>query len=137
MSEQLKLYKGFDYAALKDIAKNANNQQIIRDVEYGKLLNHVSPANMYCERINDMAFIIGQVQKERFRIIGMGTKEAHKRKGLAGYLLNRCIQFSKERGLKKIATRSKSGADFYCKRGFDVVGMRGGDYLLELSIETK
>ena len=23
MSEQLKLYKGFDYAALKDIAKNA------------------------------------------------------------------------------------------------------------------
>lgn len=137
MIDLLKIYSGFDYDALKDIAKNANNKQIVRDVSYGQMLNHFNPSSMYCERVNDMAFIIGQVQKERFRIIGMGTKEAHKRKGLAGYLLKRCIQFSKERGLKKIATRSKSGADFYCKRGFDVVGMKGGDYLLELSIETK
>lgn len=136
MIDLLKIYSGFDYDALKDIAKNANNKQIVLDVSYGQMLNF-NPSSMYCERVNDMAFIIGQVQKERFRIIGMGTKEAHKRKGLAGYLLKRCIQFSKERGLKKIATRSKSGADFYCKRGFDVVGMKGGDYLLELSIETK
>nr|DAI44441.1 MAG TPA: hypothetical protein [Caudoviricetes sp.] len=33
-----------------------------------------------------------------------------------------------------IETRSKEGAEFYCRKGFDVVGMKGGDYLLNLQL---
>jgi predicted N-acetyltransferase YhbS len=54
--------------------------------------------------------------------------------GLASLLLQRCVNESKKQGYTKITTRSYSGADYYARKGFDVVGIKDGDYLLELNI---
>ena len=127
----MKLYSGWNEQACKDIAREADNEQVVRDVQYGRFIHHHHPATLYCERIDDKAFLLGQVQKDKFRIIGMGTKTAYKRQGFGSLLLQRCEEFAKNKGLDKITTRSLSGADFYARRGFDVVGVGGGIYLLE------
>jgi hypothetical protein len=131
----MKVYHGFDANACLDIAKAADNKQIVKDVNYAKFIHFHNPNSIYCEMLDDKSFIIGQVQKNSFRIIGMGTRCSNKRQGLASILLERLIKYCKQQDMTYIHTRSKSGADFYCKRGFDVFGMKGGDYLLKLELK--
>jgi N-acetylglutamate synthase-like GNAT family acetyltransferase len=130
----MKFYRGFDYNRLKAIASKAGNQQIKRDVEYAKMLHYHNPEKTYCEIIDDKAFIIAQYQKGRMRIVGLCTTMECRGQGLASLLLQRCVNESKKQGYTKITTRSYSGADYYARKGFDVVGIKDGDYLLELNI---
>lgn len=128
------IYKEFDKESCLAIARAAGNTQIVKDVAYACFLSFHNKESIYCERIDDKAFLVGQTQKKCFRIIGMGTKNEYKRQGLATCLLNRLIHYCRVHNISRIHTRSKSGADYYAKRGFDVVGMRDGDYLLEFII---
>lgn len=130
-----KLYKGFDQRVCLEIAKNADNRQVVKDVSYAGFLHAHNPNSIYCERIDEKAFLLGQVQKGAFRIIGIGTHVDWRRKGLASLLLKRCEEYARENQLKKVKTRSLSGASFYAKRGYDIIGMRGGDYLLEKQLD--
>mgnify|MGYP003418820391 CR=1 FL=1 len=130
----MKFYRSFDYNRLKAIASKAGNQQIKRDVEYAKMSHYHNPEKTYCEIIDDKAFIIAQYQKGRMRIVGLCTTVDSRGLGLASILLQRCVAESKKCGYTKITTRSKSGADYYARKGFDVVGIKEGDFLLELNI---
>lgn len=119
--------------ALKEIAKACDNRQLVRDVGYASFCCYHNPASIYVEYTED-AFIIGQFQKSAFRIIGMGTKVSARGRGLASLLLQRAESEAKRRGAAKIKTRTKSGAEFYARRGYDITGERGGDYLMEKAL---
>lgn len=80
------------------------------------------------------AFLIASKNKSAFRIIGIACVKEWQRKGVGSYLLTVAIEEAKRCGYKKIETRSKEGAEFYCRKGFDVAGMKGQDYLLTLNI---
>lgn len=133
MTEVL-IHKGFEQAIYKAIAKKANNKQVVADVGYAAFVFFHNPEKEYAERTEN-AFIVGCWNKDHLRIIGMATAEADKGKGYATMFVKRAIQAAKKRGLTKIKTRSLSGADFYVKRGFDIIGIKGGDYLLEYTIK--
>ena len=94
----MKVYSGFNADVLKRIAIAADNSQLKRDVGYASFLHHHNPQSIYCERIDDIAFIICQKQKQQMRIIGMGTAAQYKGKGLASILLKRCIEKSRALG---------------------------------------
>jgi len=132
----MKLYRDYDYQKLLEIGRTSENKQVVKDVSFTRVVYHHNKKSLYCERIEDFCFIIGQVQKNQFRIIGMYTKKEFQGRGFASFLFNRCVEFCKKKGIKKITTRSLSGAEFYCKKGFDVVGMKGNDYLLTMEIKT-
>lgn len=126
----MKLYSHYDKEKLLDIAKNSGNKQIVKDVNYASFLVFHG-TKLYCEWIDEGAFIIGQYQKSAFRIIGLCTKLECRGKGLAKFLLKRAENAAKENGKSIIKTVSLSGVDFYAKHGFDVKGMKHGDYILE------
>lgn len=126
----MKLYKYFDKDRLLEIAKAADNKQIVKDVNYASFLAFHG-TQLYCEWIDEGAFIIGQFQKKSFRIIGICTKKECRGKGFAKYLLKRAEDAAKEKGFMTIKTVSLSGVDFYAKRGYDVKGIKHGDYILE------
>lgn len=56
------------------------------------------------------------------------------RGGYAKMLLRRVEKRCKEEGLTKVQTVSKSGADFYVNQGYDIIGIRHGDYILEKEV---
>lgn len=126
----MKLYRTFHKERLTEIAKNADNKQIVKDVNYAAFLAYHGAKNLYCEWF-DSAFIIGQYQKDCFRIIGLCTTVEVRGKGYAKFLLKRAEEAAKRGGLNLIRTVSLSGADFYVKHGFDVTGIKHGDYILE------
>ena len=126
----MKLYSYFDKGKLLEIAKASGNKQIVKDVNYASFLVFHG-TELYCEWIDEGAFIIGQYQKYAFRIIGLCTKLECRGKGLAVFLLKRAESAAKENGKKRIKTISLSGVDFYAKHGYDVKGIKHGDYILE------
>lgn len=126
----MKLYSYFDKEKLLDIAKASGNKQIVKDVNYASFLVFHKTA-LYCEWIDEGAFIIGQYQKSAFRIIGLCTKIECRGKGYAKYLLKRAEIAARNNGKKLIKTISLSGVDFYAKQGYDVKGIKHGDYILE------
>ena len=65
----MRLYQTFDKERLTEIARLADNRQIIKDVNYAAFLVFHGARNIYCEWF-ESAFIIGQYQKKCFRIIG-------------------------------------------------------------------
>lgn len=126
----MKLYSYFDKEKLLKIAKGSGNKQIVKDVNYASFLVYHG-GKLYCEWIDEGAFIIGQHQRSAFRIIGLCTKLECRGKGLAKYLLRRAEDAARENEKKLIKTISLSGVDFYVKQGYDVKGIKHGDYILE------
>lgn len=126
----MKIYSTFNKERLTEIAKNADNKQIVKDVNYAAFLVFHGAKNLYCEWF-DGAFIIGQYQKDCFRVIGLCTRTDMRGKGYAKFLLNRAEIAAKAKGLNLIRTISLSGVDFYVKQGYDVKGIKHGDYILE------
>ena len=127
------LYTKFDKERLLDIARNADNKQIVKDVNYAAFLLFHGAKNLYCEWFSS-AFIIGLWQRNCFRVIGLCTRSDARGKGYATFLLGRAENAAKERGISLIRTVSLSGDDFYVKHGYDVVGKKHGDYVLEKKI---
>lgn len=126
----MKLYSYFDKEKLLDIAKASGNKQIIKDVNYASFLAFHG-TELYCEWIDEGAFIVGQYQRSAFRIIGLCTKLQCRGKGYAKYLLKRAEVAARNQGKNLIKTVSLSGVDFYAKQGYDVKGIKHGDYILE------
>ena len=91
------LHNEFNKDSLLEIAKNAGNKQIVKDVHYAAFLSYHKAKNLYCEWF-DGAFIIGQYQKKHFRIIGLCTRLDCRGKGYAKWLLRRAEKAAKDRG---------------------------------------
>lgn len=129
----MKLYSYFDKQKLTEIAKKSGNKQILKDINYVRTLLF-NKSELYCEWIDEGAFIIGVFNKSAFRIVGLCTKIECRGKGLAKFLLRRAEMAAKEKGRDIIRTITLTGVDFYVKHGFDVKGMKHGDYILEKEI---
>lgn len=129
----MKLFQGFNKSIYKAIAKKCDNAQLLDDVSYAGFLAFHNGGDfaIYAERIDEKAFIVGRKLKDSLRIIGLGTATEARGGGLASFLLSRAEGYARREGLKSIHTRSQSGVQFYAKRGYDVIGMRENDYLLE------
>ena len=126
----MKLYSKFEKDKLLEIAKASGNKQIVKDVNYASFLAFHG-TDLYCEWIDEGAFLIGQQQKSSFRIIGLCTKLECRGKGFARFLLRRAEEAARSNGKTLIKTISLSGVDFYVKHGYDVKGIKHGDYILE------
>ena len=80
------------------------------------------------------AFLLCSRNKSSLHIIGIACVKEWQHKGVGSYLLSEAIKIARKEGYPLITTRSKAGADFYVRKGFDVTGMKGGDFLLELKL---
>lgn len=129
----MKVYKDFDADACMEIAKRSGVKQTEKDVAYTKFLAFHNPKKIYVLR-NDYCWLLGVTGGKKFRIIGIAIVLEEQRKGIGSILLNKAIEDARRGGYKKVTTRSKSGAEFYARRGFDIVGIKDGDYLMELNL---
>lgn len=125
---KLRLY--WDEDALKEIAKDCDNKQLKKDVAYGRFLFHHQKQKLFCEWTDD-SFCIGSLNKNSFLIVGLGTRTKARNKGLASMHLKRVFDAATRGGVKTIKTRTRTGTEFYIKRGFEIVGLKGDDYLME------
>lgn len=131
----MKIYDDFDELIYKEIAKKSGVKQAEKDVKYARFIYYHNPTKRYYERIDDVAFILGFINKQSFRIIGMATKKEYQGKGYGTFLLKRAILFCKKNGIKKITTRTLSGKNFYIKvANAKVVGKKDNDYLMEIIV---
>lgn len=128
------LRQDWDVAELRKIAKASGVRQTVADVNYAAFLRYHAPEKIVVYWFYCGAFILLVRNKKSLRIIGIACVKEWQRKGVGSYFLRLAIQLAKREGYSTIETRSKSGADFYCKKGFDVTGMKGGDYLLKLDL---
>lgn len=132
----MRLFQGYNESTYKAIARKCDNAQLVKDVGYASFLAYHNGGScaIYAERVDDIAFILCQKQRDALRIIGLGTAIEARGGGLASYLLKRAEAYARREGLAKVHTRSQSGVQFYAKRGYDVIGMKEDDYLLEKTL---
>ena len=119
---------------LKRIAKGSGVKQTVADVSYMRFLQHHSPAKAIVRWFVGGAFLLCSRNKSSLHIIGIACVKEWQHKGVGSYLLSEAIKIARKEGYPLITTRSKAGADFYVRKGFDVTGMKGGDFLLELKL---
>ena len=132
------IYRGFQEDIYKEIAIASENKQTVADVSYERFIQVHSPKKIYAERIDNEAFLIGYRKKDGFRIVGMATRKEAQGKGHGTKLLLRLIRWCMENGIARIETRTLSGKSFYQeKAGARVVGIRDGDYLMEIDVPMK
>lgn len=137
-ASQMKIHKGFEEKIYEEIAQASGNKQTLADIKYERFMQVHSPQKIYAERIEDYAFLIGYMKKDSFRIVGMATRKEMRGKGYGTILLFRCIKFCIRRNITKIETRTLSGRTFYRdKAGAKVVGMKDGDYLMEIQLPRR
>ena len=108
----MKIYKDFNDAIYKEIAKASGVKQTEKDIGYAKFVYYHNPEKRYSERIDEDAWILACINKNNFRIIGMATKKEAQGRGYGSILLNRAKQYCYTNGIKKITTRTFSGKDF-------------------------
>lgn len=128
----MKVYHNFDEKSLLEVAKATGVKQCIADVSYARRKIYLN-AKMYILR-NEFCFFLAEWQKEKMRIIGMAVSKEMQGKRIGSVLLDKAIHDARRWGAKAITTRSLSGVQFYAKKGFDIVGMKDGDYLLQLAL---
>lgn len=124
----------FDDVAIKRIATAAKSKQAYKDVGFAKRNSMTGKGNYHVEWIEGVSFCIANKNKEHVRLIGMATAEEYKHHGYAHFLLQRLICQAIKGGYARITTRTLTGAVFYARHGFKVVGTKGGDYLMELAL---
>lgn len=125
---RLRLY--WDEKALKQIASDCGNKQLLKDVAFGRFLFHHQKQKLFCEWTDD-SFCIGSFNNNHFLIVGLGTRMRARKRGLASMHLQRVINAAIRGGVKTIRTRTYTGTDFYLKKGFQIVGLKGDDYIME------
>lgn len=129
------IIQGFDEVVFKEIAKATGNKQTLADIGYAKFVYYHNPKKMYAERIDNDGWILGSINKDSLRIIGMATRKEAQGKGIGTTLLYRAISFCQKNKLKKITTRTLSGVTFYQKKAkARIVGKKDNDYLLEMIV---
>lgn len=131
----MKIYNDWNEAIYKNIARKTGVQQTVKDVSYARFAFYHSPQKRYAERIDEDAFILGVVNKNNFRIIGMGTNKEMQGKGYATTLLNRAKYYCYKNGIKKMITRTLVGKDFYIKvANAKVIAKKNDDYVMEINV---
>lgn len=131
----MQIVDGFDEKALKEIAKAADNSQLVRDVHYMRVVQYHLARKLKAERLGNVAFFIGYHNSDHFRLVGIGVRKEVQGKGYGRFMLQRAIEFARAQGYRKIRTRTLSGVDFYQKwGGARIIGMVGDDFLMEMDI---
>lgn len=131
----MKIYKDFNEEIYMSIAKDSGVKQTEKDIAYAKFCYFHNPKKRYSERIDEDAWILGCINKNNFRIIGMATRKEAQGKGLGTMLLNRARQYCYTHNIKKITTRTFSGKDFYIKAAkARIVGKKENDFLMEIDV---
>lgn len=125
---------GWDEKLYKDICKRSRSKQAAKDASYMRPITYHKQQKVYAVRIDNSACCFGYFTRAGLRIVCVAVDEAQKGKGLGSTLLLQAMQHCKENGICKITTRTKDGKNFYIKFGFNVVGMRGGDYIMEVEV---
>lgn len=130
----MKIYRDFNEKACTRVARLSGVKQCYDDVRYARLMYHYKPSQLYCLR-SELFFLLGCLSSRTLRIIGIAVIESEQRKGWGKRLLKQAIQDAKARGgVNLITTLTESGADFYAKQGFDIVGTKGREYIMQLKI---
>lgn len=131
----MRIYRGFDERVFREIAKASGNRQTEADVKYERFVQVHQKNRVYAERIDTDAFLIGYEKSESLRIVGMATRKEKQGLGYGTKLLMRCIKYCMRMNIPLIETRTKAGYTFYReKAGARVVGMKAGDYLMEIDV---
>lgn len=84
----MKLRLHWDESALKEIARDCGNKQLLKDVAFGRFLFHHQKQKLFCEWTDD-SFCIGSFCNNHFLIVGLGTRIRARNKGLASMHLKR------------------------------------------------
>lgn len=125
----MKVYHDFDEKSLFEVAEATGVKQCVADVSYARRKFHWKE-RLYIIR-NEYCFLLGEWQREKMRIIGIAVIKEMQGFGIGSKLLAKAIQDARAGGAKVVHTKSLSGVQFYARKGFDIVGMKGGNYLLQ------
>lgn len=126
----MRIHLYWDGKALQQIASDCGNKQLLKDVAFGRFLFYHQKQKLFCEWTDD-SFCIGKFNNNHFLIVGLGTRMRARKKGLASMHLKRVINAAIMGGVKTIRTRTYTGTDFYLKKGFQIVGLKGDEYIME------
>lgn len=130
----MKLINGFEGKAFYRIARLCENQQIVNDVNYMRLIES-SGKKIYGSRLENVAFSIGYNNNDHFRLVGIGVVKEQRGKGYGKFMLLKTIEYARKEGYSKIRTRTLNGVDFYQKwGGAKIIGMKDNDFLMEMDI---
>lgn len=129
----MKFFTDYNERELLKVAKETGVAQVRKDVSFARFLNHHDPDKLVCLR-NEVCFILCSRHKDYLKIIGMAVIPIAQGKGYGRKLLSFAYQYAKGGGMQYLRTRTKSGAEYYAKHGFDVVGKKGDDFLMEYKL---
>ena len=122
---------GFDESAFKNIAIKSNSMKAKRDVNFFRIVAFKKPKKLVAIRYKDIGGVLAYHNTNDTRIVMTAIDEKYKKQGIGKALVNMVIAISQKEGKERVYTVTKDGVGFYSSIGFQTIGKKNEEYILE------
>lgn len=127
----------YDDATFKQICYHCGSPVSKAAYNYFRTAFHYSGEKVWAERLGDSAFYFATRGQNHVRLIEIAVREECQGHGLGREVLFRLLSRMKKCGLHKLTFRTpivEEAANFWLHVGARIVGLKGDDYEMEITI---
>ena len=133
---------GYDDKAVKEICYNCGSPTAKQSYNYFRRIAYVTGGKVWGKvwgkGDTPVAFYYATRCRDHVRLIEIAVREEYKRQGIGKMALFDLLCRMKQAGLYKLTFRTpidEEAADFWLHMGARIVGLKGNDYEMELTIK--
>lgn len=131
------MWKDYDDTIAKQICYGCGSPVSKAAYNYFRTALHYSREKVWAELLDEKALYFATRAKDHVRLIEIAVREEYKGRGIGKEVLFRLLSRMKAAGLYKLTFRTpivEEAANFWLHVGARIVGLKGDDYEMEITI---
>lgn len=132
------MWKGYDDKIARQICYDCGSPVSKAAYNYFRAALHYNRDKVWTEILDDYAMYFATVASDHVRLIEIAVRKQHQCEGMGRKVLFRLLSRMKQAGLYKLTFRTpidEEAANFWLHVGARIVGLKGNDYEMELTIK--
>ena len=132
------MWKGYDDKIARQICYDCGSPVSKAAYNYFRAALHYNRDKVWAETLDDSAMYFATVAADHVRLIEIAVRKQHQGEGVGRKVLFRLLSRMKQAGLYKLTFRTpidEEAANFWLHVGARIVGLKGNDYEMELTIK--
>lgn len=134
------MWTGYNDAVVKDICYNCDSEVSRRSFAYFRTMLYRSPKTFWSEVYDGRAFYVANRCRDHVRLVEIAVRKDSQGQGVGRKVLFRLLSQMKRVGLYKLTFRTpiaERAQDFWLHIGAEIVGVKDGDYEMEINIKQE
>lgn len=134
--------RNYDDAMVKDICYNCGSKTAKQSYNYFRRMDYVTGgkvwSKVWSKENTPIAFYYASRSRDHIRLVEIAVREDYQMQGYGRFVVNDLLARMKKEGIHRLTFRTPVNEDaqgFWLHLGAKIVGAKGNDYEMELTIE--